>query len=464
MNLPISRALPAILLVALPLAACVSTTTHLYRGEMELVTVSGDACPEKDKTNSHIQLELVMDRNSSFGGKPITGYFNGSEIQTGHFLGNDITQLLVVYPDETGLTPQGHSLALSPAPDGMNGELREVPQVYPSGCYFEKAAVRLKHVATGGEAKEAFDRQRKLFNADEHYNRGLALLKANNPAEALRDLTQSLLLRNEVNQNDPNKVHSTFSIAIADVMAGREGEALAILRDLFNEKPETGIDILKLRMDVSGGLCSYASETSGDALQKASEQLMDAVAQEFGGLNGVGDVLDECYRELGKERFAQGDPDQSMEYFRKALTLNPEDTDSIIGVVVGFIARDTPAEGRRFLQDHMHIVIDKAGRGSYNASLSYLYAAEAKLAEKERDYNRAEQLLREALKITQAERTLIISLSRVLGKVAKPDEARKLLENAIKGCGDETCRLEYADELARQERVEWIVKRLERGR
>jgi len=28
------------------------------------------------------------------------------------------------------------------------------------------------------------------------------------------------------------------------------------------------------------------------------------------------------------------------------------------------------------------------------------------------------------------------------------------LEDAGKGCSDETCRLEYADELARQERIE----------
>jgi tetratricopeptide (TPR) repeat protein len=191
---------------------------------------------------------------------------------------------------------------------------------------------------------------------------------------------------------------------------------------------------------------------------------MDAVAREFGGLNGVGDVLDECYRELGQERLEQGDPDQSMEYFRKALTLNPEDAASIIGVVVGFIASNTPAEGRKFLQEHAQIVIDKAGRGSYNGSLSYLYASEAKQAEKDSDYDRAEQLLREALQIIQGERTLIINLSRVLGKVAKPDEARKLLEDAGKGCSDETCRLEYADELARQERIGSILKRLERER
>jgi hypothetical protein len=72
--------------------------------------------------------------------------------------------------------------------------------------------------------------------------------------------------------------------------------------------------------------------------------------------------------------------------------------------------------------------------------------------------------LREALRIIPGERTLIINLSRVLGKVAKPDEARKLLEDAGKGCSDETCRQEYAGELARQNRIEWILNRLNRER
>jgi tetratricopeptide (TPR) repeat protein len=464
MNLPISRSIPAILLLALSLAACVSTDTHLYRGEMELVTVSGDACPEKDKISSRIPLELVLERNSSSGSQPIAGYFNGPDMQTGHFLGNDITQLLVAYPGEADSVTQGHTLVLSPTPDGMIGELREKPQGDSGSCYFEKAAISLKRAATGSEAKAAFERQRKLFSAEEYYNRGQALLKNNNPGEALRNLNESLKLRNEVDPNDPNRVYPIFSIAIAHIMTGREGKAMAIMRDLFKEKPATGIDMLKLRVGVSGGLCAFTNETDGDALQKAAEQLMDAVAREFGGLNGVGDFLNECYRELGRERLEQGDADQSIEYFRKALTLNPEDSDSIIGVVVGFIARDAPAEGRRFLQEHAQIVMDKAGRSGYNGTLSFLYAAEARLAEKAGDYAHAEQLLREALKIVQGERTLTINLSRVLGKMAKPDEARKLLEEARNGCGDETCRLEYADELARQERIELMVKRLERER
>jgi tetratricopeptide (TPR) repeat protein len=461
MNLPISRVLPVILLLALPLAACVSTTT-LYRGEMELVTVSGDACPEKGENNSHVPLELVLERERSFGGQRISGYLNGPEIQTGHFHGDDITRLLVTYPDETGHTAQGHTLALSITSDGVIGELLEKPQVTSSNCYFEKAVLSLKNAAVGSEARAGFARQRTLFGAEEHYNRGQTLLKANNPEEALRDLAESLKLRKEVNPNDPNTVYPAFSIAIAHVMAGREGEALTFLRNLFAEKPDTGITMIKQRMSVSSGICVYTKETSGDARQVASEHLMDAAAREFGGLKEVGAILAECYRELGQEQIEQGDPEQSLEYFQKAVALTPNDADSIVGLIISHIARNTPAEGRRYLQEHAQGVIDKAGRESYNADLSYLYAAEAKQAEKERDYARAEQLLREALKILPGEHARIINLATVLGKAAKPDEARNLLEDARKRCIDEACRVEYTDELARQERIERIVKRLKR--
>ncbi len=462
MNLPTSRVLPIILLLALPLAACVSTTT-LYRGEMELVTVSGDACPEKGEKNNIIPLELVLERERSFGSQRINGYLNGPDVQTGHFQGSDISRLLVAYPDETGLTAQGHTLELSLTADGVNGELHEKPQATSSNCYFEKAVLRLKSAAVGSEAEVAFVRQRKLFSAEDHYIRGQALLKANNPEEALRDLSESLKLRNEVNSNDPNTVYPAFSIAVAHVMAGREGEALSMLRGLFAERPDTDVTMLKKRMSVSIGICAYTKETGGDARQAASEHLMDVVAREFGKVNEVGAVLAECYRELGQEQIEQDDPEQSMEYFQKALALTPNDADSIVGVIIAHIAKNTPAEGRRFLQEHAQEIIDKTGKESYNADLAYLYAAEAKQAEKGRDYARAEQLLREALKILPGERARIINLATVLGKAGKPDEARTLLEDARKRCIDEPCRLEYTDELARQERIERIVNRLKRA-
>ncbi len=290
MNLSILRALPAILLLflTLPLTACVSTTRSLYRGEMELVSISGDACPDKGKADSHVPLELVLEQ-SSHGAHPINGYFNGPEIQTGHFFGNDFNRLLVVYPDETGIIAPNHNLALTPTPDGINGELREKPPLNSSGCYFEKATLTLKSVATNGEPSRAFERQQKLFGAEEYDNQGHALLKANNPEEAIRNFTESLKLRNEASQNDQNRAYYALPVAIAHVMAGREGAAVSLMREEFTGKTYSGIDILNLRMSVSAALCAYAND-AGDARQEASEKLMDAVARELGGLDGVGTV------------------------------------------------------------------------------------------------------------------------------------------------------------------------------
>ncbi len=108
--------------------------------------------------------------------------------------------------------------------------------------------------------------------------------------------------------------------------------------------------------------------------------------------------------------------------------------------------------------------MDKAGMESYNDSLSYLYAAEAKQAERGRDYAQAEQLMRNAIKIHPGERAYIIGLAAILAKEAKSGEALKLLEEGRKGCGDETCRLEYSTELARQEQIERMIKRLKQVR
>jgi tetratricopeptide (TPR) repeat protein len=442
-------------------AACVSTTTtQLYRGEMELVAVSGDACTENETANARIQLEIVLEQNSSNNGQQITGYISGPEIQTGILSGNNVTQLLVAYPDESDSIARGHTLLLTSTTDGMSGELHEKPQGTLSGCYFENAVLRLKHAAVEGKAKAAFDRQRKLFIADEFFNRGQAQMKANNPEEALRNFTESQRLRCEEGPNEPNRSYQIFSIATAHMMAGREGNALAILRNLFKEKQVTGLEHLAANFDVIRSLCAFTYEAKEDVRQKAAEQLLDDMARDYGGHNDAGEIFAECYHELGQDRIDQEDPDQSIEYFKKALALNPNDADSIAGVIIGSIAKETPAEGRQFLQEHARTVIAKTGKEAYNNALANLYTAEAIQAEKVSDYTRAEHLLREALIISPEERAIIFNLASVLEKMEKPDEARKLLETASTGCRNETCRLEYSDLLARQKQIESIVKRI----
>jgi tetratricopeptide (TPR) repeat protein len=163
---------------------------------------------------------------------------------------------------------------------------------------------------------------------------------------------------------------------------------------------------------------------------------------------------------MGRDRIDQGEPDQSIEYYQKALVLNPNDAESVAGVIIGNIARETPTEGRKFLQEHAQIMIDKSGIETYNSGLSQLFAAEAIQAEKISDFTQAEQLLREALKIYPNERALIFNLASVLEKLEKPDDAHILLEAGSSGCQDETCRLDYAKELARHQQIENIVKRL----
>ena len=450
-----------LLLLALPLTSCASTTTTLYSGEMELVTLSGSGCSEKDKTGSRIPLELELEQGNSANGQQITGYFTGPDIQGGRFSGNDLGQLQVIYPDESDSTTQGHTLMLTTSPEGANGELHEKPRADSTNCYYEKAVLKLKHEATGNKAKLEYDRQSKLFSATAYYSSGQLLLKVDKPEEAIRDLTMSLNLRTMVNPNDPEKAYPAVSIAIAHVMAGREAEALAILRNLFGDKSETGNALIKQRSTASDSLCNNVLSLESFAGQKASMQLMDVAAQKFGNLNEVAVHLAACYFELGKERKEQDDPDLAIDFFQRALKLNPGDPNSISGVVMSLLDKEDPADGRRYLTEHAQIFKEKAGIGPYDALLSYLYAAEAQQAENSGDMLRAEQLSREALKASPGERVLVIKLTRVLGKAGKYAEARKLLNDSSKGCGDDACRQEYADELARQDLLERMVKRLQ---
>jgi tetratricopeptide (TPR) repeat protein len=319
----------------------------------------------------------------------------------------------------------------------------------------------MKQVATGNESAAAFDTLQKVFAAEVQYNKGKALLKDNNPDEAIRHFTESLKLRLETAPYDPSRAYTVQAIAMAHFMAGREQAALKLVRDLINEPYETIPGVPSLTTSISAGLCADASEADGDQRQRAAEQLMDAVAREFSGRSEVSLILNTCYRELGQEHISQEDPYRALDYFRKAVALNPRDSESIFGVVISLVATESPTEARTYLQEHQQIILDSNGQNNYNASLSYLYAAEAEVAEHDKDYPGAERHLREALSILPAEHTHIINLSRLLGKMNKGPEALQLLEDARKGCQDEPCHQEYTDEITRQKQIESLMDRLE---
>lgn len=447
--------------LALPLAACISTTATFYKGEIELDTVSGSGCIDAVAAGSRIPLNLTLEqKGSSNGQQQIDGYFKGTDIQTGHFFGTDLSRLQVVYPDETS-SAQGNTLKLVTTSGGVNGELHEKPQADSTNCYFEKAALKLKLESTGSEAKEEHGRQSKLFKAGEYYIRGQLLLKADKPNEAIRNFTESLKLRNKVNIHDPDKAYPAVSLAIAYIMAGQDAEALSIMHDLLREKSNNQNTRLELRVAISNILCNGISSYENEEVQKASGQLIDAMAREFGSLNGIAINLAKCYRELGEERKEQNDPDLAIKFFKKAVKLNPNDPGGIAGVVISFVDKEDPADGLTYLQDHAQIFIEKAGKENYDTFLSILYATEAHQAEIGGNLPSAEQKYREALKFRPGEQILVIKLSRVLRREAKSTEARTVLVDGSKSCTDTDCRKVYDDELTRQELIEWMVKRIE---
>ena len=105
----------ALPLLALSQASCSSTTMSLYSGEMELVSVSGSGCLEEDMAGKQVPLDLSLEQGNSSNGQRIDGYFSGPDIQSGHFFGNELGRLQVVYPDEPD-PAQGHTLVLATCP------------------------------------------------------------------------------------------------------------------------------------------------------------------------------------------------------------------------------------------------------------------------------------------------------------------------------------------------------------
>jgi tetratricopeptide (TPR) repeat protein len=454
------RGVAASLLFVLLLASRASATVALYSGALELVSVSGGACTEKDKPGIRIPLELTLEQISSPEGQHFSGYYSGPDLESGSISGTDLDHLQVAYPDEPERS-QDNSLALRPGPQSMEGELHEKSQPGSEGCYFSKARLKLEKVATGDKAEAVYLRQDKRYRAQVYFLSGQSLLKADKPKEAILELTKSLELHQEINPGTPERAMPTVFLAIAQLMEGRDAKAMSGLRGLFEDSSKSEASLLKLRAAAAASLCNAEQYLEYDAGQQASLKAMDAVARDFGGRKGVAVPLAACYADMAKERKDQGDAEQAIVFFRKALTLVPDNPDSITGIAMCYVDAEAPAEGRRFLSDHAGVFEKTAGREPYNTLLSYLYAAEAEQFETEGDLSRAEGLFREAVKANPADRTPRIELARLLAREGKLPEAQRLLEAGTKGCSDQACRQEYADELARQAMIERLVQRLE---
>ncbi len=97
---------------------------------------------------------------------------------------------------------------------------------------------------------------------------------------------------------------------------------------------------------------------------------MDVMAREYGNLDGVTVPLAACYYKLGKVRKEQDDPDSAIVFFKKALKLNPDYPDSIFEIVLAFLDKDSPAEGRKYLTEYAENFIKRVGRESYDSLLS----------------------------------------------------------------------------------------------
>jgi tetratricopeptide (TPR) repeat protein len=447
-------------LFALLLASPASATVTLYSGTMELVAVSGSGCAENDRPGTRIPLELTLEQTTSSDGQHFAGYYSGTDLQSGRFSGTELERLQVAYPDEPDRF-QDNSLALRPGPQGIDGELQEKSQPGSDNCYFSKAIIQLKKVATGSQAEAVYLRQDNLYHAEAHFMSGQSLLRADKPKEAMPELSKSLELRNRVDPGDPGRALPVVLLAIAELMDGRETKALSELRGLLADSSKKEDVLLKQRATAAASLCSAEQNLESDAGQKASLQLMDIVAREFGRREGMTVPLAACYFEIAKERKEQGDPDLAIELFQKVLQLVPDHPDSITGVAMSYVDEEAPAEGLRFLKEHAAVFEKAAGKESYNILLSYLYAAEAEQNEKSGDLPHAEALFREAVKANPGDRTPRIELARLLARERKIPEAQQLLGAGSLGCRDQTCRQEYADELARLAMIERLVKRLE---
>lgn len=447
-----------LLVMMLSICPSLASTAEIrqYRGEMELVSVTG-TCSYLT-SGKKLTIDFVLKRDTTSKTEQISGYFSAPNVQLGYFYGNDLSSLRISYPQELTSAEYAHTLTLSLSSDTVRGVLREKYLANPAACAFDNATLTLNTVSTGN-AEAEYLQKAKLFSAKRASEQGLALLKAGKAREALPYFTESLSLRNEVDRNAPDKLYPVLYSALAHTLLKQGAQAIDVTRNLLNEKLD-GNNTLKLRMTLPVLLCDHVKAKEPIQLHNAALHLLDTLSREFSTVNGFSFGLGTCYRELGDARIDEDDSEGALQYFQEALKLNPEDITAISKMYEQLSRNGKWSEARKIIEKHAS-AFKEVGEAEYQDVLALTYILEGKAENEAEHYEQAAQLFATALTISPDKTEAIGFYSRAMSKLGKNDELRAVLKNHMAACRSDECRTAYSAELDRQALIEKMVKKLQ---
>lgn len=355
-----------------------------YKGNMKILTTSGSACGSV--TAKSYRLNLIVNYQNS---GEISGFFEGEGITLGKFSGHDPLALSVTYPYYDSERSTGHTLTLTENNNESVSAILHDRHVAKDvdECNFDHAVMTLKKLSN--EQVEL-----KLTEFSSRYDAQLAR------SEAI-DLT-------------------------------RKGQLYeAVLRY------EKGLKLIELVYPLG------SSQRDSYTIALAGSYIKSGMVDEFNKLYDqlIISIKDEATRAVfnaykirilqatGRLALNKEDFDTALKSFQKAYILNPQDKNTIAGVMSSYMRKERYDEAVEFLENVKKTMQSNEERRDLASATGMVLYKKSLQLDKERKNKEAEQALKRAIDIdVDGYVFYMVALARLRHKNGTLSEAEKMLQ------------------------------------
>lgn len=387
--------------------------THLFKGNMDVVTGSGKQC-EKMLGRHDITLILEKDDNKS----EVSGYFEGNGITIGKFSGTDLTQMTVIYPDYDEEKATGHLLSLTRSHSLLEGELHD-KHVDASAemCSFDLARLGLQLVTDGEPARNQLKQATRIFDAE----------LANSTARAL------------IRKGDYEKALPLFEKAL----------------DLADSAQDH--DLFPLDSSIVGLGSSYFWLGRFKEFNQIYEKRFNTLTDEQGKniLNGQRFMVQ---FHLGNKAVKRGEYDEALNILLPAYKLNVQNMEIMDSIITSYLQSERFDEAIGFLEQALAKLDREEDRMTVVGTIAMINFNKAKKYEKDGDEIEAEVNLRKALFLNPNYAPFWVALARQRHKAGNFEEANKLLQEGVNRFKDEASRKVIIVAIEKMQQIETILK------
>jgi len=490
------RLIVTLLILTLPLLAGAEIETFHYKGDLEMLALSGNECIDKERPGSHIPIDMALKVERSWKGERFEGYYSGPDIQIGYFSGANPGTLLLYYPEEGNSVNQGHVLSLHINNNSIVAEIHE-KHLAPTenGCNFDNARLILRNVGTDEKPEAAYKHLEKQFTSEAEYLLGYRMLYEGKITESLPHLEAAVRLREEFEGfKTQDMVYPALFLSMADCVTGRLDEGFKLQKRVFNIPMEVNkrhelqhTVLINLFSDqaqrlgkdgnwdqatslIEWAIAKYPNLTEFQPLM--AEQLieqgrlyeacsrLEKIIKEHPTDANLGNALAWCLVQQGNELFDEDDPSTSLKLFHHALDLNPVSRETWNSILDAYTDIGKPEEVNIILQKKAKTIIRIYGKKEYAKLQAHIFSEEARHVTSGIDYAQQEELFRKAVELDPDNPGYVTLLARTLHRNGRFRDSLNLLEKQRGLCKDDNCQKIITESMQKESLLERLVKKL----